>query len=101
MLIADINECSLCGEDCESVGHFLCNCPAYSVPCIIFRANLKTLGKELSNCSAYSVPCIIFRAFLKTLGKELSALKAEILWGNHVSFWGQSFRGVIMRSCCA
>ena len=22
--------CNLCGEDCESVGHFLWNCPVYS-----------------------------------------------------------------------
>ena len=22
--------CNLCGEDCESVGHFLCNCLVYS-----------------------------------------------------------------------
>ena len=32
--------CNLCGEDCESVGHFLWNCPVYfRVLCIIFRAS--------------------------------------------------------------
>ena len=26
----ELGMCNLCGEDCESVGHFLWNCPVYS-----------------------------------------------------------------------
>ena len=35
--------CNLCGEDCESVGHFLWNCPVYSERCALFLENLKII----------------------------------------------------------
>ena len=38
--------CYLCGEDCESVGHFLWNCPVYSERRALFLEYLKNnLGK--------------------------------------------------------
>ena len=33
--------CNLCGEDCESVGHFLWNCPVYSERRALFLELLK------------------------------------------------------------
>ena len=41
--------CELCSEDCESVGHFLWNCPAYSERCALFLEHLKKiLGENLN-----------------------------------------------------
>ena len=46
--------CNLCGEDCESVGHFLWNCPVYSERRALFLEHLKNnLGngfEHLKNC---------------------------------------------------
>ena len=46
--------CNLCGEDCESVGHFLWNCPVYSEHRALFLEHLKNnVGNEfehLKNC---------------------------------------------------
>ena len=66
--------CNLCGEDCESVDRFLWNCPAYSERCALFLEHLK-----------------------KTLGKEFERFKSCDTAGNHVSFWGQRFEGVVLR----
>ena len=42
--------CNLCGEDCESVGHFLWNCPVYSERRALFLEHLKNnLGKEFEH----------------------------------------------------
>ena len=64
--------CNLCGEDCESVDHFLCNCPAYSERHAIFLVHLeKILGKEFDrfkSCDTAGESCFI-------LGTEL--------WGSH------------------
>ena len=65
----------ICAVRTESMDHFLWNCPAYSQNPTLFLEHLK-----------------------KTLGKEF---EDAILQGNHVSFWGSSFGGVVMRSCCA
>ena len=35
--------CNLCGEDCESVGHFLWNCPVYSERRALFLEHLKKI----------------------------------------------------------
>ena len=41
--------CNLCGEDCESVGHFLWNCQAYSERRALFLEHLKSnLGNEFA-----------------------------------------------------
>ena len=34
---------NLCGEDCQSVGHFLWNCPVYSERCALFLEHLKII----------------------------------------------------------
>ena len=42
--------CNLCGEDCESVGHFLWNCPVYSERRALFLEHLKNnLGNEFEH----------------------------------------------------
>ena len=42
--------CNMCGEDCESVGHFLWNCPVYSECRALFLEHLKNnLGKEFEH----------------------------------------------------
>ena len=35
--------CNLCSEDCESVDHFVWNCPAYSEQSTLFLEHLKRL----------------------------------------------------------
>ena len=63
--------CNLCGEDCESVGHFLWNCPVYSERRALFLEHLKNnLGNEFEhfkNCD--------------TAGKSHFILGTE-LWGS-------------------
>ena len=63
--------CNLCGEDCESVGHFLWNCPAYSERRALFLEHLKKKWKE-------------FECFKScdTAGKSRFILGTE-LWGSH------------------
>ena len=64
--------CNLCGEDCESVDHFLWNCPAYSDRHALFLDHLKnTLGKEFEHFKSCD-----------TAGKSCFILGTE-LWGNH------------------
>ena len=42
--------CNLCGEDCESVGQFLWNCPVYSERRALFLEHLKNnLGNEFEH----------------------------------------------------
>ena len=42
--------CNLCGEDGESVGHFLWNCSVYSERCALFLEHLKNnLGNEFEH----------------------------------------------------
>ena len=42
--------CNLCGEDCESVGHFLWDCPVYSEGRGLFLGHLKNnLGNEFEH----------------------------------------------------
>ena len=42
--------CNLCGEDCESVGHFLWNCPVYSEHRALFLEHLKNnLGNKFEH----------------------------------------------------
>ena len=42
--------CNLCGENCKSVGHFLCNCPAYFERRELYLEYLiKNLGKEFEH----------------------------------------------------
>ena len=44
--------CNLCGEDCESVGHFLWNCPVYSERRALFLEHLK------NNCERSELPSL-------------------------------------------
>ena len=66
--------CNLCGEDCESVGHFLWNCPVYSECRALFLEHLKNnLGNEfehLKNCDIYSRE-IAFHSGDRALGESL------------------------------
>ena len=62
--------CNLCGEDCESVDHFLRNCPAYLEHHAMFRAFKKTLGKEFERFKSCD-----------TVGKYCFILGTEI-WGS-------------------
>ena len=63
--------CNLCGEDYESVGHFLWNCPVYSrILCIIFRASKNNLWKEFEHFKSCNVA-----------GKSHFILGTE-LWGS-------------------
>ena len=42
--------CNLCGEDCQSVGHFLWNCPVYSERRALILERLKSnFGKEFEH----------------------------------------------------
>ena len=62
--------CNLCGEDCESVGHFLWNCPVYSERCALFLEHLKNnLGNEFEHFK------------LRIAGKSHFILGTE-LWGS-------------------
>ena len=48
--------CNLCGEDCESVGHFLWNCPVYSEHCALCLEHLKNnLGNEFEHFKSCDV----------------------------------------------
>ena len=37
--IASVAMCNLCGDDCESVDHFLWNCPTYLQHCALCLKN--------------------------------------------------------------
>ena len=66
--------CNLCGEDCESVVHFLWNCPIYSehLRCSLFLEHLKNnLGKEFEHLKS----CDIYR-------REIAFHSGEELWGS-------------------
>ena len=39
--VEKVSMCNLCGEDCESVGHFFWNCPVYSKHRALFLEYLK------------------------------------------------------------
>ena len=42
--------CNLCGEDCESVAHFLWNCPVYSKCRALFLEHIKNnFGEEFEH----------------------------------------------------
>ena len=63
--------CNLCGEDCESVGHFLWNCPVYSERRALFLEHLKNnLGNEFEHFKSCN-----------TAGKSHFILGTE-LWGS-------------------
>ena len=63
--------CNLCGEVCESVGHFLWNCPVYLEPCALFLKHLKTnCGKEFEHFKSCDIA-----------GKSHFMLGTE-LWGS-------------------
>ena len=48
--------CNLCGEDCESVGHFLWNFPVYSERRALFLEHLKNnLGNEFERLKSYDI----------------------------------------------
>ena len=64
--------CNLCGEDCESVGHFLWNCPVYSERRALFLEHLKNnLGNEFEHFKSCDIA-----------GKSHFILGTE-LWGSH------------------
>ena len=63
--------CNLCGEDCESVGYFLWNCPVYLERHALFLEHPKTnLGKEFEHFKS-----------CKIAGKSHFILGTE-LWGS-------------------
>ena len=71
--VEKVSMCNLCGDDCESVGHFLWNCPVYSERRALFLEHIKNnLGKEFEHFKSYNIG-----------GKS------------------QSFGGVAMKNCCA
>ena len=63
--------CNLCGEDCESVGHLLWNCPVYSVRRALFLELLKNnFGNKFEHLKSYNIA-----------GKSHFMLGTE-LWGS-------------------
>ena len=63
--------CNLCSEDCESVGHFLWNCPVYLERCALFLEHLKNnLGQEFEHLKSCDIA-----------GKSHFILGTE-LWGS-------------------
>ena len=70
--------CNLCGEDCESVRHFLWNCPVYLERCALFLEYLKN-----------------------NLGKEFEYFKSCVVAGKLHFILGTEFWGVAVRNCCA
>ena len=63
--------CNLCGEDCESVGHFLWNCPVYSERRALFLEHLiNNLGNEFEHFKSCNIA-----------GKSHFILGTE-LWGS-------------------
>ena len=63
--------CNLCSEDCESVGHFLWNCPIYSERRALFLEHLKNnLGNEFEHFKSCDIA-----------GKSHFILGTE-LWGS-------------------
>ena len=68
--------CNLCGDDCESVGHFLWNCPIYSERCALFLEHLKNnLGNEFEHFKS----CDIAGKAHFILGTELWGSRYEEL----------------------
>ena len=64
--------CNLCGEDCESVGHFLWNCLVYVERRALFFEHLKiSLGNEFEHFKSCDIA-----------GKSHFILGTE-LWGSH------------------
>ena len=64
--------CNLCGEDCESVGHFLWNCPIYSKHRALFLEHLQNnFGKEFEHLKSCDIA-----------GKSHFILGTE-LWRSH------------------
>ena len=62
--------CNLCGEDCESVGHFLWNCPVYSERRALFLEHLKNnFGNEFDHFKSCNIA-----------GKSYFIL-GTVLWG--------------------
>ena len=62
---------NLCGEDCESVGHFLWNCPVYSERRALFLEHLKNnVGNEFEHFKSCNIA-----------GKSHFILRTE-LWGS-------------------
>ena len=62
---------NLCGEDCESVDHFLWKCTYYSKCCALFLEHKKNNRKELEHFKSCD-----------TAGKSHYILGSE-LWGSH------------------
>ena len=68
--------CNLCGEDCESVGHFLWSCPVYSERCALFLEHLKNnFGNEFELFKRCDIHVYIAGKLHFILGTEL--------WGSH------------------
>ena len=68
--------CNLCGEDCESVGHFLWNCTVYSERHALFLEHLKNnLGNEFEHFKS----CDIAGKLYFILGTELWGSRNEEL----------------------
>ena len=64
--------CNLCGEDCESVGHFLWNCLVYVERRALFFEHLKnSLGNKFEHFKSWDIA-----------GKSHFILGTE-LWGSH------------------
>ena len=70
--VEKVSMCNLCGEDCESLGHFLWNCPVYSERRALFLEHLKN---SLRNEFEHFKSCDITRKLHFILGTEL--------WGSH------------------
>ena len=68
--------CNLCGEDCESVGHFLWNCPVYSERRALFLEHLKN---NLGNKFEHFKNCDIAGKSHFILGTELWGSRYEEL----------------------
>ena len=64
--------CNLCGEDCESVGNLLWNCPIYSERCVLFLEHLKNnLGNEFEHFKSCDIAEIAFHSGDRALGESL------------------------------
>ena len=85
--------CNLCGEDCESVGHFLWNCPVYSERRALFLELLKNnFGHKFEHLKSYNIAGIshfMLGTELRGSGYEelLSLVKSYIIdiWELHKS----------------
>ena len=72
--VEKVSMCNLCGEDCESMGHFLWNCLVYSEFRALFLEHLKNnLGNEFEHLKSCDIANreIAFHSGDRALGESL------------------------------